>query len=223
VNVVDVDKVVKEGTTDEGTLYVYVGEDVNLEALPSPSGVSFPSGSPVWQVISHPPGVYPSVSPPSDSNVTTLSGLDLPGTYTVNAACCSTCNGDSIVVVAVQVDLAVSGLSEGDEEDPGLYINANWDDDDGDGWSPNNVPPGGTYTGDKSDSNIAGGDNDFKSLTLSISPSGLSGNVQLTFGSGINVWETNTKLDAGGGSSGVSSGSSFAVGDLPKTVRPMMS
>jgi hypothetical protein len=47
-NVVDVDKVVKEGTTDEGALYVCVGEDVNLEALPDPCGASFPEDQPTW-------------------------------------------------------------------------------------------------------------------------------------------------------------------------------
>jgi hypothetical protein len=215
VTVVDVDKVVEKGTTDEGPLYVCVGEDVNLEALPDRSWASFPEDQPTWQVLGKPQGSSPTLTP-ADGNTTTLGGLSLPGPYIVRAKCCNPI-GDIIVVVAVDVDLAVSGLSDGDEEDPGLYINANWDDDDDDGWSPNDTPPGGSYTGDKSDSNIAGGDNDFRSCTLSISPSGVSGNVQLTFGSGIKVWETNTKVD-GGGSSGVSSGSSFAVGDLPKTL-----
>jgi len=48
-------------------------------------------------------------------------------------------------------------------------------------------------------------------------PSGVvGGSVSLTFGSKVKVWETNSKLDANGVSSQVSSGTLFAVADLPK-------
>ena len=54
----------------------------------------------------------------------------------------------TVWVVAVNVN---AGLTEEGEENPGLYINVNWSDDDGDGWEPNENPPGATYRGDKDD------------------------------------------------------------------------
>ena len=39
---------------------------------------------------------------------------------------------DRIKLTVVKVNVEVEGLSESQEENPGVYINANWDDDDGD-------------------------------------------------------------------------------------------
>jgi hypothetical protein len=102
VNVVDVDKVVKEGTTDEGALYVCVGEDVNLQALPDPCGASFPEDQPTWQVLVKPQGSNPTLTP-ADGNTTTLGGLSLPGNYYVKAKCCNGI-GDVIVVIVFEIE-----------------------------------------------------------------------------------------------------------------------
>jgi hypothetical protein len=50
----------------------------------------------------------------------------------------------------VKVDINAR-LDEGKEENPGLYLNVNWDDDDLDGWSQNETPPNAVYTPDKDD------------------------------------------------------------------------
>jgi hypothetical protein len=118
-------------------------------------------------------------------------------------------------VTVVEVELIVWAFPDANEEDPGLYINVNWDDDDGDGWDPNDTPPGGTYTGDWNDSHVPGGDNDLRMTSLLIQPGGVPGNVTLTFGSNVKLWATNSKLDANGVSSEVSSGTAFSTGDLP--------
>jgi len=132
-------------------------------------------------------------------------------------------NHDPVKFTVVEVDIALSGLSEPNELSPGKYINVNWDDDDGDGWEPNDTPPNGVYTGDKDDPNIEGGDTDFRSFTISISPSSIKTDVpdthvSVTFGGNVKVWETTTKLDANGVSSEVSSGALFAITDLTKTL-----
>jgi len=127
---------------------------------------------------------------------------------------------DQINVTVVKVDIDAL-LTEEQEEDPGLYINANWDDDDGDGWEPNDTPPNGTYTGDKSDSYVydpvkaPSGDNDLRPFWISIEPAGLSGSVQLTYSSGLTVWETATKRYPSGQSSLVASGTQFVAFILP--------
>jgi hypothetical protein len=124
VNVVDVDKVVKQGTTDEGALYVCVGEDVNLEALPDPCGASFPEGEPTWQVLIKPPGSSPTLTPPHGNTTTTLSGLSLPGYYFVKAKCC-TGIGDVIPVIAVDVgsiEINYSGSNWDDVTDQNIVV-----------------------------------------------------------------------------------------------------
>ena len=114
-------------------------------------------------------------------------------------------------------NIVVDGLPDTEVElNPGLYINVNWGDDDFDGWTNGEVPPDANYTGDKDDSRITGGDNDFRSFTLSITPDGLPGKVILTFPENIKVWETSTKKKVGGASSGVASGTEFNPDDLPK-------
>ena len=125
----------------------------------------------------------------------------------------------SFTVVKVNID---AGLSEKDELSPGKYINVNWDDDDEDGWQPNNTPPYGDYTGDKSDSDIDGGDNDFRSFTVSISPQTKivedfpNSKVRITFPSNVKVWQTNTKKTVLDESSELMSGDEFKVENLPK-------
>jgi len=76
-------------------------------------------------------------------------------------------NHDKVKFNVIKVDIDM-GLSELNELSPGKYINVNWDDDDNDGWQPNDTPPNGSYSGDKSDPNIDGGDNDFRSFTVSV-------------------------------------------------------
>jgi hypothetical protein len=130
-------------------------------------------------------------------------------------------NRDMVKFTVVKVNID-AGLSEADELNPGKYINVNWDDDDADGWQPNDNPPNGVYTADKGDLNIAGGDNDFRSFTVSISPQQAIVNefpdskVSITFQNKVKVWATNTKKTAKGESSELTSGSEISVEDLPK-------
>ncbi len=127
-------------------------------------------------------------------------------------------------IYVVQVNISVPPCLESQELNPGKYINVNWDDDDDDGWEPNDTPPDGYYTGDKDDPNIKGGDNgdnDLRSFSISmINPVEIKFDfpdtkVELTFPGQVKVWETRTKLDANGVSSQVPSGTQFKVADLP--------
>jgi hypothetical protein len=76
-------------------------------------------------------------------------------------------------------------LHEGPDDDPGWYVNVNWDDDDKDGWDPNDNPPGGVYTADKSDALVSGNgctqDDDLWKFTVEIVPASIHGPVRLTF------------------------------------------
>jgi len=151
------------------------------------------------------------------SNPTTLSmRYVINGSQQVNGV-----ENVEFTVVKVNVD---AFLGEKDELNPGLYIAANWDDDDGDGWQPNDNPPNGVYTGDKADYHVydaqkaPNGDDDFWVFFLSIAPSNLSGNVRLTYPSNVAVWETRTKKKESGTSSEVPSGSEYSVAQLPKTL-----
>lgn len=127
---------------------------------------------------------------------------------------------DRIHLTVVKVDVDAD-LSEEDELSPGKYINVNWDDDDNDGWEPDDTPPAGTYTGDKDDSEIDGGDDDLRSFIVSISPWDIpidfpNSKVAITFSSKVKVWETDTKKTILGESSALPSGSEYVVENLPK-------
>jgi hypothetical protein len=149
------------------------------------------------------------------SRLTRTVDRTTPAKTVLICTCGSSSKTTRIYVVKVDVDI---GLSEIDEINPGKYINVNWDNDDGDGWSPNDTPPDGVYTGDKDDPNIKGGDNDFRSFTVSIYPSEIpadfpASKIRITFPGNVKVWQTNTKLDINGASSAISSGSEFAIGE----------
>lgn len=96
-----IDKVVKEGTTDEGPIYVCLNDtvDVNLEAIPYPSATYFPTDKIVWEV-NQPEDANAVLDPNSGSLTTTLSGLTELGDYVVNARCGCGPNdpGDDITV-----------------------------------------------------------------------------------------------------------------------------
>jgi hypothetical protein len=120
-------------------------------------------------------------------------------------------------IAPVRVDLD-AGRNEAEEENPGVYVSVNWGDNDGDGWSPTNqTPPDATYTGDKDDPEIVGGDTTFRSFTLGVQPSGVGGTVKLTFPAKMKVWGTNTKK-SGGVSSQILSGSNLVVSSSPQTL-----
>ncbi len=102
VVVMDVDKIVEAGTSDEGPLYTGKNGEVDIEAKPDPAGSMWPYGSPVWSVIG-PAGSSPSLFPETHSDTTTLSGLSVAGDYTVTAKCCSSSLGDWITVNALEI------------------------------------------------------------------------------------------------------------------------
>jgi len=110
ITIVKVDKVVKEGTTDDGPLVVCKNGTVDLEAKsdPSISLTQWPPGSPVWSV-SGPEGTDPSLDPEYGSPTTTLSGLTKAGLYSVRAKCCSSCSatGDTITIKVIGAPIRV--------------------------------------------------------------------------------------------------------------------
>jgi len=101
IRVVKVDKVVMDGYSDEGPLYLCVDGSVVLRAEPYPSG-SFPTGEPHWTIESQPTGADADLS--SDTGATTtLSNLTKPGDYEIKAKCGSSDAGDTIIVTTVEV------------------------------------------------------------------------------------------------------------------------
>lgn len=97
---VKVDKIVEEGTTDEGPLYVVcITDTVDLEAKPYPEEASFPDGEPHWLYVSGPAGAYPLMNPTYGSSTTTVSGFLHPGTYQFRAKCGDSDVGDTISVI----------------------------------------------------------------------------------------------------------------------------
>jgi hypothetical protein len=89
-------------------------------------------------------------------------------------------------------------LSEVEEEIPGWYVNVNWDDDDKDGWTPDDHSPSATYTPDKDDILISGNgcteDDDLWKFTVEIVPSSIHGPIRLTFNEAkVKVYVNRTK------------------------------
>jgi hypothetical protein len=182
VNVVDVDKVVEKDTTDGGALYVCVGQDVNLEALPDPCWASFPEDQPTWQVLVKPLGSSPTLTPPDSNAITKLSGLSLPGFYFVIARCCNSI-GDVIGLVAMDADMDTAYTTEADEETVGLFVPYNDDDDDSNGIEDS---LGGAVSGE----------DEIRQASFSITPSLSTGEAKLeaTAGSSnIKVFEDSSK------------------------------
>jgi hypothetical protein len=99
--VVKVDKLVKQGTTDEGPLYVCLNGTVDLQAKIYPLGASFPVYHPNWTIESQPDGANASLSYTWGAT-TTLRWLDVPGEYVVKATCGT--SSDTITVTVVAVD-----------------------------------------------------------------------------------------------------------------------
>ena len=85
----------------------------------------------------------------------------------------------------VRANLNLSGVSDGDEEDPGGYVQLNDDDDDDDG------------NCDKNEAGTVSGENDLVSASLSVTGApGTDGKVRLTISAGtgrIKVWNSATK------------------------------
>jgi len=94
-----IDKVVKDGTTDEGPLYVVCPDDtVDLEAIPYPNVEYYPTDETIWDVNQQPEGADALLNPDSSSLTTTLSGMTEPGDYVIKARCGPNDPGDTIVV-----------------------------------------------------------------------------------------------------------------------------
>jgi hypothetical protein len=114
ITIPDVGKIVEDGTTDEGPLYVCLNNSVDLETKPEPSDASWPWCTLDWSIIFKPSGSNPSITPTgSYDEKATLSGLDNPGTYIIRARIISDCDshittGDTITVKAVEVTSVTS-------------------------------------------------------------------------------------------------------------------
>jgi len=123
-----IDKVVKEGTTDEGPIYVCLNDTVDLEAIPYPNTAYYPVEETIWEIVEEPNDANASLNPNSGSLTTTLSGLDEAGDYVVAAKCGAGDVGDEIIVTVVGVGeihirYATSPESWEDvTEDPNLVV-----------------------------------------------------------------------------------------------------
>jgi len=130
--------------------------------------------------------------------------VDITQPDTITVTCTAGTSSKNVTIYIIRIESLLP--DEGDEFD------------DGDGWDPNDTPPGGSYTGDKDDPNIVGGEypypGDFREFSISISPSGIpQGSVTLSYPGNVKVWETTTKLDPNGLSS--KADSSYEPNQLP--------
>jgi len=103
VTVVKVERVVKEGTTDEGPLYICLYDTVSLEAEPDPADAPFPEDEPHWTIESQPTGANASLSLSSGSATVFLYDLTKIGDYVVKARCGTSDPGDVITVTVYRV------------------------------------------------------------------------------------------------------------------------
>ncbi len=207
--------------TGEMELKVVSATAVRIWSSADKQGLIIPTGDPLswskkWPVQQMPPVLYVE-----GTSSTVASSVVLQLSYLVDQQACI--DGDLVTFTVVKVNLDAS-LNEIDEVNPGKYVNVNWDDDDNDGWTPNDTPPNGVYTGDKDDSELENGDNDLRLFLISISPDDLPAyfpatKVYITFPNKVKVWETNTKKKSEFGqmvSSELPSGSEFKIENLPK-------
>ena len=103
VTVVGVESVVKDGTTDEGPIFVNISDgSVGLEAIPDPDTATFPGSKPTWSITSRPsaPVPWPGSLSTFSGTTTTLNNITLVGDYTVKATCGT--SNDSITITAFE-------------------------------------------------------------------------------------------------------------------------
>jgi hypothetical protein len=204
--------------TGEMELKVVNATSVRIWSSADKQGLIIPTGDPLdwskkWPVQQMPQTLYVE-----GTSVPYAREVLLQLSYIVDLSECIHSVLVRFSVVKVDID---AGLNEIDEVNPGKYINVNWNDDDGDGWTPNDTPPNGVYAGDKDDSEIVLGDGDLRLFWVSISPYDLSSyfpdtKVRITFPDKVKVWETNTKKKLFGLlSSELPSGSEFTIENLP--------
>jgi hypothetical protein len=204
--------------TGEMELKVVNATSVRIWSSADKQGLIIPTGDPLdwskkWPVQQMPQTLYVE-----GTSVPYAREVLLQLSYIVDLSECIHSVLVRFSVVKVDID---AGLNEIDEVNPGKYINVNWNDDDGDGWTPNDTPPNGVYAGDKDDSEIVLGDGDLRLFWVSISPYDLSSyfpdtKVRITFPDKVKVWETNTKKKLFGLlSSELPSGSEFTLENLP--------
>jgi len=109
LTVPEVDKIVLEGTSNEGALHVWDESDVRLEAKPRPAGALFPMGEPHWEVYSQPTGADATITPDANPATATLSDLTVPGNYSILARSGPVGMADTILVIVhgrnIEVDV----------------------------------------------------------------------------------------------------------------------
>jgi len=113
VTVVGVEKVVKEGESNEvGPIFVCLNGEVDLEAIPD-TGSTFPDGEPTWEITSRPDPENPGDPQPGSLSATdenaTLSDLDVPGDYVIKATCGTSSDTITVTVQEWSVGPGISG------------------------------------------------------------------------------------------------------------------
>ena len=94
----DVDKIVIDGTDDEGPAYRCVGHGITLRAIPDPPETN--PFCPAWDFTAKPAGSEVPDPPPGATATITP---DKPGTYTIRAACGA--SSDTFTLHAVKVEI----------------------------------------------------------------------------------------------------------------------
>lgn len=103
VTAVKVDKVVEQGTSNEGPIGICPGNTVNLQAVPYPAGASFPWGEPHWTIVEKSWGtnayLYYSWGPTN-----TVAGLNNFQEYVVVRARCGDFDTGDTITVTTQLE-----------------------------------------------------------------------------------------------------------------------
>lgn len=110
VTVVEVQKIVVDTTSEEGPIFIPVGdEDIDLRAIPNP-GTAFPDESPDWTTVEKPDAASVDDDNPGNADGTDLlqltdADLDATGKYVFEAACGTSSKTFTLYVVNLDVDI----------------------------------------------------------------------------------------------------------------------
>jgi hypothetical protein len=118
LTVVGMSRIIVDGSNPEnqGPVFACSGGPITLRAMPDPSGVSFPSGFPVWTIMSQPSGS--SIADPAAGSPTAAITPVVLGQYVIQAACGTSLTTCTINCVG-QSDSDYDGISDCEEVSDG--------------------------------------------------------------------------------------------------------
>jgi hypothetical protein len=100
---VAVKKIIVNGSNPEiaGETMICFPGSITLRAVPDPENVSFPDGSPVWEITEKPEGSE-LANPPAGS-ATAVIAPDVPGQYKIKASCGTSSQTFTLKAVKVEI------------------------------------------------------------------------------------------------------------------------